>query len=53
MTVRKRPGGMNSEIYKNYMDQELSTTWIKKARSATIYNFYILVSYSSEKILHL
>ena len=31
------------------MDPELSTTWIKNARLATIYNFYIVVSYSSEK----
>ena len=49
MTVRKRPGGLNIEIYKNYMDQELSTIGIKKARSATMYNYYILVSYSSGK----
>ena len=51
MSVRKKPGGLNFEIYKNYMDQELSKHESKRSSQIllTIYNFHIFVSYTSEK----
>ena len=32
MAVRKRPGGLNIEIYKNYIDQELRYKKLNKCK---------------------